>query len=183
MERLLIAFPGDKARETVKTALESGGFVVRSAPRTAAEVLRLVRFMGGGIVVCAYMLPDMTAAQLCEDLSGDAFLLVLGTPEQLENMARENAFTLPLPFSRSALLAAVRMIAQMQDKQLLYLLPKKKAEETRMIERAKALLTREKGMTEDGAHRALQALSMSRGEKTAVVAALIIKELEHGEAD
>ena len=174
VERLMLAFSGDKTRETVSSALESGGMVVRACVKTGAEVLRQVRFMGGGIVVCAYKLPDMTAVQLCADLEGEAFMLVLGTPQQLLDMEGERAFTLPTPFSRGELLAAVRMIRQMEEKLLLRLLPEKKEEETRLIAQAKKILMKRDGADEAQAHKTLQRLSMESGVKVVVIARRIL---------
>ena len=174
VERLVLAFSSDKTREMVGGALESGGMTVRARLKTGAETLRQVKFMGGGIVVCAYKLPDMTAVQLCADLEGEAFMLVLGTPQQLTDVSGERAFTLPTPFSRGELLAAVRMIRQMEEKQLLHLLPEKRKEETLLIARAKEIYMRENGVDEDAAHKALQRLSMESGVKVTEVARRIV---------
>ena len=48
---------------------------------TGAEVIRAVRYMGGGVVVCGVKLPDMTADQLYDDLEGDAYILAAAKPE------------------------------------------------------------------------------------------------------
>ena len=85
MNRLIVAFSSDTAAHRICAWLAQSGFPARTVCRTGAEVVRAVRYMGGGSVICAARLPDYTADELYDDLDGQADLLVIGKPEQLSD--------------------------------------------------------------------------------------------------
>lgn len=70
MNRLIVAFSSDTAAHRICAWLAQSGFPARTVCRTGAEVVRAVRYMGGGSVICAARLPDYTADELYDDLDG-----------------------------------------------------------------------------------------------------------------
>ena len=149
MNRLIVAFSSDTAAHRICAWLAQSGFPARTVCRTGAEVVRAVRYMGGGSVICAARLPDYTADELYDDLDGQADLLVIGKPEQLSDCENPAIRRLPLPVNRYQL-----------------------------AEAAEALLQSARGMTEPEAHRYLQRRSMEAHRKMADTARLIIAALE-----
>ena len=149
MNRLIVAFSSDTAAHRICAWLAQSGFPARTVCRTGAEVVRAVRYMGGGSVICAARLPDYTADELYDDLDGQADLLVIGKPEQLSDCENPAIRRLPLPVNRYQL-----------------------------AEAAKALLQSARGMAEPEAHRYLQRRSMEAHRKMADTARLIIAALE-----
>lgn len=99
MNRLIVAFSSDTAAHRICAWLAQSGFPARTVCRTGAEVVRAVRYMGGGSVICAARLPDYTADELYDDLDGQADLLVIGKPEQLSDCENPAIRRLPLPGS------------------------------------------------------------------------------------
>ena len=71
MNRLIVAFSSDTAAHRICAWLAQSGFPARTVCRTGAEVVRAVRYMGGGSVICAARLPDYTADELYDDLDGE----------------------------------------------------------------------------------------------------------------
>ena len=161
MNRLIVAFSSDTAAHRICAWLAQSGFPARTVCRTGAEVVRAVRYMGGGSVICAARLPDYTADRLYDDLDGQADLLVIGKPEQLSDCENPAIRRLPLPVNRYQLADA-----------------KPSQQDQEIIRHAKALLQSARSMAEPEAHRYLQRRSMEAHRKMADTARLIIAALE-----
>lgn len=170
MIRTVIALGGGEHADAICSALEQHGVEVRYRCRTGAEVIRAVRKMGGGVVLCPFKLPDMTADALYADLDGIATLLVIAKPQYLELCESEDLFKLSSPVRMSELIGSVNMLIQMDRMRAARATPKRSAEDQALIARAKTLLMEHNGLSETAAHRYLQRRSMetcSRMEETA----------------
>ena len=77
MIRTIVALNDNALAENISQALVHRGIAVRYRCHTGAEVLRAVREMDGGVVICAAKLRDITAVELADRLDGQALLLVL----------------------------------------------------------------------------------------------------------
>lgn len=174
MDRVIVAFETDKTVMRVCDLLAAASIPVRSTCHTACEVIRAIRFMGGGVVVCGAKLLDATADQLTYDLDGLACVLVVAKPEQLDFCENPHIFRLPLPINRSDLAACVRLLNQLSEMNLSEQKPG--ADEKLIIQSAKELLQTSRGMTEREAHHYLQVQSMNNREKMANVAARLLRE-------
>ena len=106
------------------------------------------------------------------DLGSRALLLVVGKAEQLDNCEHPALYKLQAPFSMRELVASVQMLTQMHQK----LLPHRVGDEKALIDRAKAALTRTRGLSEPEAHKLLQRESMRSGETMLRCAERILKE-------
>ena len=156
--------------------LETGGITVRSRFRSGAEVIRAIKKMEGGIVICGYKLSDMSFACLADSLNGSAMLLIIGSPSQLEYCHSDDVFILPAPASRSDLIASVRMLIQMEQKYLKLTLPQRNKEDELLLEKAKEFLIDKNRMTEAQAHKFIQKKSMDGGSTMTETARLIIEK-------
>jgi len=174
LNRLIVAFEGDKQCDLVRETLESGGMPPRVVCHTGAEVLRTAHEMGRALVICGYKFPDMSADELAYDLGSSAIILVVGKNVQLDFCEHEGIFKLPAPFSRSELLTSVSMLQQLAEKTLLAP-PRRTAGEETLVGEAKAILM-QTGMNEAEAHRFLQKRSMESGERLVSVAKRIVQK-------
>jgi response regulator NasT len=174
MNRLIVAFEGDKQCDLVRETLESGGMVPRVVCRTGAEVLRSAHEMGRALIICGFKFPDMTADELAYDLGTTSIVLVIAKNVQLDFLENESLFKLPAPFSRSELLPSVSMLRQLAEKTM-NAPPRRTAGEEALVGEAKAVLMRT-GMTESEAHRYLQRRSMESGERLVSVARRIVQK-------
>ena len=172
MNHLIVAFETEAASRRVCELLAASSLPVRSVCRSGAEVLRMVQYMGGGVVICGVKLTDMTADQLYDDLDGQAFLLAAAKPEALEMCENPRIFRLPLPTNRYALAAAVQMLTQLEGMSA----SAHSRPDQEIIQKAKILLETNGSMTEEEAHRYLQKRSMQSRRKRAEVAADVVRE-------
>lgn len=174
MDRLIVAFEGEKSRARIADMLESCGIPVRYRCRSGAEAIRAVKKMGGGIVVCGYKLADMTASDLAFNLTDMAMLLVVAKPTLLELCDSDEVFKLPAPVSGTELTASVKMLSQIEERRQRVTVPKRTEDENEMVMLAKQLLMERNRMTEPQAHKFIQKKSMETGSKMADTARLII---------
>ena len=172
MNHLIVAFETEAASRRVCELLAASTLPVRSVCRSGAEVLRMVQYMGGGVVICGVKLTDMTADQLYDDLDGQAYLLAAAKPEALEMCENPRIFRLPLPTNRYALAAAVQMLTQLEGMSA----SAHSRPDQEIIQKAKILLETNGSMTEEEAHRYLQKRSMQSRRKMAEVAADVVRE-------
>ena len=177
MDRLIVAFEGEKQRNQIHEALVAGGIPVRGVLSTSAEVVRLVRKMGGGIVLTGYKMSGQNAEALAYQLEGRAMVLVIAPAPQLELLEHPDLFKLPFPLSRAQLLSSVSMLCQMEEKLQRLTLPRRSAEEKALIEQAKAMMMAREGIGEAQAHQALQRQSMNSGRKIADVARQLMQAM------
>lgn len=171
MSRIIVAFESEEMTQRVKSILTAGSLPVRYVCRTGAEVIRQVRYMGGGVVICAAKFRDMTADALYGDLDGAACILALGRPQQLDMCTHPRIFRLTLPISPYDLTASVNILLQLDEMQNGR--SKRTQEDQRLIDQAKALLCSH-GMTEAEAHRYLQERSMNSQMRKADFSRLVI---------
>ena len=97
MIRIAVAFSGEEGRQILCRMLETHGFSVRFRCRTGAEAIRAVKTMGGGTVVCAARLSDMSAGEIAEALGSGASVIAVGRPAQLEACGSAPFALLPVP--------------------------------------------------------------------------------------
>ncbi len=168
MVRTVVAFERDDSRERITQMLERSGIEVRFRCKSGAEVIRAVRLMGSGVVVCGYKLADMSAQQLAQELRGTAYFLVLAKAPQLELCDGPEILKLPLPVTAGELRGSVSVLTQLDTMNLRG--GQRSQEEKELIARAKEYLMRERGMSEEAAHRYLQRRSMETATKMAEVA-------------
>lgn len=174
MDKIIVAFENDANRVRICDMLEANGITVRVRCRSGSEVIRAVRKLSSGIVICGYKLPEMTVSDLAYDLNGQAMILAIASAQQLALCHNENIFKLPTPFSKGDLVSSVRMLLQIEEKHFRFMQPRRTEKETADINIAKELLVNKNGMTEQEAHRFIQRKSMDTGAKAAETARLII---------
>lgn len=174
MDKVILAFEGEKTTARVRDILEGAGSAECLICHSAAEVKRLVNKLHIPVVVCGYKLRDETAETLCADLPLSCSVLVLAVQNLLDMIDSEDVFKLTAPVSRSDLLASVQMLSQVGHRIQWYQRPQHSGEETALVERAKALLMDRNGMTEEQAHRFLQKKSMDSGAKLLQTAQMVL---------
>ena len=174
MDRVVVAFANEEAQRRILRLLESNGCSPAGCCFSGAEVIRLIRKMGSGVVVCGFKLRDMTASDLAASLRGTAALLVVSSAVNLDFCEGENLYKLPTPAPRSDFFASLELLMQFEAKHLRRPAPQRREEDQKLILRAKELLMDINRMTEAEAHRFLQKKSMDAGMKMAETAQLII---------
>ena len=175
MIRTIIALNDDALAQSMTQALVHRGITVRYRCQTGAEVIRAVKEMGGGVIICSFKLRDMTVGEMADRLEGQALILVLAKGNTLALCDRDDLFTLSVPVRPSELIGAVHMLLQMDAMRAAQSIPKRSNNDRETIDKAKALLMKRHGMTEPEAHHYLQQHSMRAGVRMEVIANDILR--------
>lgn len=163
MIRTIIALNDEAQAQSMTQALVHRGITVRYRCQSGSEVLRAVKEMGGGVIICSFKLRDMTAKELADRLAGQALILVLAKGNTLALCDHDDLFTLAVPVRPSELIGAVNMLLQMDAMRVAQRIPKRSTSAQETINKAKKLLMRRYNMTEPEAHHYLQQHSMRAG--------------------
>ena len=107
MDRVVVAFANEEAQRRILRMLESNGCSPAGCCFSGAEVIRLIRKMGSGVVVCGFKLRDMTASDLAASLRGTAALLVVSSAVNLDYCEGETLYKLATPISRGEFYASL----------------------------------------------------------------------------
>lgn len=194
MRGIILAFPDIATAARIRDALMRHGIAVRGIARDGAAALRLALLEdGGGLIVCAPSLSDMTAPMLFSNLTDDFDLLILssGFEPGSGHDSRDGMYTIALPVISEDLAFYVRALLETRQfpkmgaqstmnlpmpKEIFAVKPVRTSEEKKRIETAKMLLMRKERMSEAEAHRFLQKESMTRGVNMAVLAEQILRD-------
>lgn len=171
MVRIAVACSGEEERQLLCRMLETQGFSVRFRCRMGAEAIRAVKTMGGGTVICAARLSDMTAGEIAEALGANAAVIAIGRPAQLDGCGEATFALLPTPLNSAALAQTVRAALALDSRRV----PIRTDGEKALVARAKALLMQSDGLSEPEAHRRLQRAAMERGVKLAEAARALVE--------
>lgn len=178
MRQVIVAFERPSNCDRLREALESTGEFTCLICRNAAQVKRAVGKLRVDLVVCGFKLTDESCESLYYDLPQRCAMLMVAPQAQLELCAAAGVLKLPAPVGRGALLASVRLLAQLTQAREA---PVRRTQvERELVERAKGLLMESGGMTEEQAHRFLQKRSMDRGARMADTARQVLDEMTPG---
>ena len=171
MARIVISSPSENSRSQLSRLLASSGFQVFRVCSTGSELRRTLGESEDCVVVMVGYTPDCKPDDLVWDYRDSVQILLIAKPAQLEDCESPEIFRLPLPASGQAIIGAMQMLIQLHRMRL----PKRTGESRDVVERAKALLMKQKGITEPEAHRALQQYAMNHSMKMAEFAARILE--------
>ena len=160
-------YPKKKTALAIKEMLERSGLTVSRICAGASSALEIAQQGLCGVIVCPFVMSDMTAAQLAQEAPRGFDVVALSRDGTSQYMG--NLITLPLPADREDFINTVRTLA----------LSAREAQECGddIILRAKKALCRLRGMSEPQAHKYLQRLSMESGKKLASAAAEVLDSL------
>ncbi len=177
MIRTVLALGSSSLDNTVTEALTKRGIQVRYRCDSGAEIIRAVKTMGGGVIICPFKLSDMTANDLGRTLVNEAYILVLAKGTELSLVTADNLFKFSVPIRLSELMGAVTMLLQMDIMRQNESIPKRSETAQNQIDEAKSLIMQHYNMTEPEAHRYLQKASMKNGARMSDTAFFVIQKL------
>lgn len=181
MQKIIVAFGRAEDSQKIKSILMRSGYSVAAVCTTGARVLSESEGEGG-IVICGFRLPDMNCMQLSEDLPSGYQILLVASPQRIEEAdLPRGTVCLPLPLKVPDLLSTLEiMLNGLERRHRARPVRKVRSEkERRTIEEAKALLMERNRMTEPEAHRYLQKCAMDSGNSLADTAAMLIAMTGH----
>ena len=169
--RIVLISQSETSRTQLSGLLASSGFQVFRSCASGSELRRAIHDSEDCIVVMIGTVPDCKPDDLIWDYPDSLHLLLIARPEVLESCESPEIFRLTMPATGQAVVGAMQMLTQLHQMRL----PKRRGESREIVEQAKALLMKQKGLTEPEAHRALQQYAMNHGMKMADFAAQILK--------
>lgn len=184
MRSLIIAYPEHEMAHKIRLAMLGRGLPVQGIAISGSQILQLAtQCPSGGVVICPFRFPDMSASEIMNLLPDQFDMLVLITARQQGSVYGNGIFTLAQPFTAAdvgeaaaSLLETRRPAGLAQPTEAIFYhrnrlgpAPIEKPahgrndDEQQIITKAKQLLMNRKHMTEPEAHRFLQKRSMESG--------------------
>lgn len=156
MKDIIIAYPHKEAALRLRSFLENEGYHVSHVCALGSSALGIAGEKDDGVIICASILPDMSAGTMAEQLPPDFDVLSLsrnGTSECTGNL-----ITVSLPLDRDDFLRTVAVLVSSQSS-----FTRRREEDAEYLADAKLILMHTRDMTELQAHRWLQKESMRTG--------------------
>lgn len=139
--------------------------------RMVQLLLKLLRKKEKGVIVCPFVMSDMSSAELAEVLPDGFDIVALSKNGSEQYMG--NMLTLTMPLDLNEFLQTIGILALSQSG-----FTKRSESENDYISKAKEALMSVKGMNEAQAHKYLQRVSMNSGKKLLQTAMDILDELD-----
>ncbi|MBR3584519.1 MAG: ANTAR domain-containing protein [Oscillospiraceae bacterium] len=170
MARIVIVSQSDDSRTKLYRLLISSGYQVFRSCSSGSELRRALSESEDCVVVMVGYTPDCKPDELVWDYRESVQILLIAKQPVLENIESPEIFKLTMPASGQAVIGAVEMLSQLHRMKL----PRRTGESKDIVERAKAVLMKQKGISEPEAHRTMQQYAMNHGMKMAEFAQRIL---------
>lgn len=169
MKDIVVVYPVKSAAMAIANLIKKSGLCVSHICALGASALEISQQKRRGVIVCPFVMQDMSAADLAESLPVDFDVVALSKNGSEQYMG--NMITLPLPIEKEAFIQTLMVLASSRSS-----FTKRSADEDDCILKAKNILMAVKGMNEGQAHKFLQNESMKTGKKLSAVAMDILDE-------
>ena len=170
--RMIIAGASDANRDQMTRLLASSGFSVYRSCGSAATLRRTISESEDCIVIMLGIMPDCKADELVWDYGDRVQVLLIAKAEVLDDCESREVFKLAVPTTGRAVVGALEMLNQLHGMRA----PKRMGTERQVVEQAKGILMKQKGLTEPEAHHLLQKYAMDHGMKMSDYAADIVRQ-------
>jgi CheY-like chemotaxis protein len=167
---IIVVYPVKETAMSIRSLIEKNGFHVSCVCALGTSALDVANSAVQGVVVCPFLMRDMTAAELAEQLPIGFDVIALSKNGIEQYMG--NLITLPLPINRMEFVRTVALLANSKAS-----FTRRAEKESEYISKAKQALMSIKGMSEMQAHKFLQSESMCSGKKISAVAMDILDRL------
>ena len=171
MARIVVMSQSEDSRSKVSRLLASSGFQVFRSCSSGSELRRALSESEDCVVVMIGFAPDCKPDELLWDYKDSVQILLIARQPVLDMIESPEVFRLALPASGQAVIGAMEMLSQLHRMRL----PRRTGKSRDAVERAKAVLMKQKGLSEPEAHRALQQYAMNHGMKMADFAMRILE--------
>lgn len=170
LKDIIVVYPKKETAHSIRLLIEKNGYHVSHVCALGTSALEISQEKQNGVIVCPFVMRDITAAELAERVPRGFDIIALsrnGTEQYMGNL-----ITLPVPMDRNDFLSTVQMLACSKSS-----FTRRTGEEGEYITKAKEALMHLKGISETQAHKYLQQESMRSGKKIAAVAMDILDGL------
>lgn len=170
MKDIVVVYPNKETAKAIRVLIEKGGYHVSHICALGATALEIAHAKRSGVIVCPFLMRDMSSAALAEALPQDFDVIALSKTGRELYMG--NMITLPLPIDTKEFLQTVGILASSKSG-----FTKRSESDNDYISKAKQALMSVRGMSEAQAHKYLQNESMHHGKKLVQAAMDILDQL------
>lgn len=183
MSSILLAFPGEKTSQKIRSILLRNGFSDVRIVSGGKEALREMRDGTSGILVCPVRMRDMDYTEALANLPPFYEILLLDSPRNIAGRKEEDVMALTSPVRIADLLSTADLMISGADyafrrekkKRQKERQPKKRSpEEQKILDDAKAYLMERNNLSEPEAFRYIQKNSMDTGRSMIETAKMIL---------
>lgn len=171
MKDIIVVYPSKNIAMKLRALIEKGGYHVSHICAHGSTVLEIAQEKRKGVIVCPFVMSDMSSAELAEVLPDGFDIVALSKNGSEQYMG--NMLTLTMPLDLNEFLQTIGILALSQSG-----FTKRSESENDYISKAKEALMSVKGMNEAQAHKYLQRVSMNSGKKLLQTAMDILDELD-----
>ena len=170
MKDIIVVYPSRDTAMKLRALIEKGGYHVSHICAHGSTALEIAQEKRNGVIVCPFVMRDMSSADLADALPNDFDVIALSKNGSEQYMG--NMLTLAMPLDVNEFLQTVGILASSQSG-----FTKRSESDHDYILKAKEALMSVKGMSEMQAHKYLQKVSMNSGKKLLQAAMDILDEL------
>ena len=171
MKDIIVVYPSKNIAMKLRALIEKGGYHVSHICAHGSAALEIAQEKRKGVIVCPFVMSDMSSAELAEVLPDGFDIVALSKNGSEQYMG--NMLTLTMPLDLNEFLQTIGILALSQSG-----FTKRSESENDYISKAKEALMSVKGMNEAQAHKYLQRVSMNSGKKLLQTAMDILDELD-----
>lgn len=180
MVNIIVVFPKQQDAVRIRNLLVQNGHQVTRACTSGGAVIQVIDQMldSDGIIISGYKYQDMSYRELYQYIPNYFDMMVMASEVHLEEIYEYNIVKVGLPVKSHEFLSALRVMegTLVRKRKSRRQKPGERTDaEKELIEHAKGVLIENKGMTEEEAHRYLQATSMNNGTGIVETAQMIIE--------
>ncbi len=188
--RITVALHNMEAAEKIRFALQRSGYAVGEVCTSGSEAIRRVRLGATDILLINLEMPDMTGLDVATIVGDENLCSVIlfvsseKRPLCMDVVEEYDITMFPKPVNISTLLNTIEIVQQNRrrmgrmEKELTEL--KTGLENRKLVERAKGILMKRKGISEAEAYRRIQKMSMDSRVAMKDIAVKIIELSEKG---
>jgi AmiR/NasT family two-component response regulator len=167
---IVIALKNEQAAEKIRLACLQNGYLAGEVCTSGSEAIRRVRAEAPDILLIDFDMPDITGLEAATIVGGEDLcsVVLLVSPTQRDfcwDLVADYDVTLSAkPINRMGLLSTLEVVLQNRrryiklEKELLKL--RRGMEDRKLIEKAKGILMKHKGISEEEAYRRIRRMSM-----------------------
>ena len=109
MKDIIVVYPKKETALSLRSLIEKNGFHVTHICALGSSALEIAHEKQSGIIVCPFLMRDITAAELAEQVPPGFDIIALSKNGSEQYMG--NLITLPVPMDREDFLNTVHMLA------------------------------------------------------------------------
>lgn len=177
MISVIVVFPKLEEAKSIKNLLVRNGIEVMGTCTTASQVINMTEDLDYGIVVSGYKFVDMMYSELLECLPDTFDMLLVASKRHYSECSSSDIVCLSMPIKAADLVETVQLMYDKLYNQMKKAKSKpalRTEEDKKIISHAKMMLMKQKGMTEEEAHKYLQKRSMDNGVNLVEMAHIVL---------